>query len=267
LVFADKLELRNYVTATVGEEFLTRLYDVVRSDDDVASIQIPSRCVVKAAHGSGAIFVVDDRIEEQQGIPHADERSSWNTLSMRIHPQQVATREFQSFIRAWTRTHYRWDEWAYSATEPRVMVEELLDDGTGPVSADYKFWCFDGVVAFVHVLSGRFQKPRQTVHRRDWTLIDGRVGYWDLGSAPPRPPRWNDMVEVAERLSAPIDFVRVDLYAPGDRIVVGELTNYPDAGRGDMVPEELFTELGSVWTPAALRAQNLMHRTGRRRVI
>lgn len=40
------------------------------------------------------------------------------------------------------------------------------------------------------------------------------------------------MVEVAERVGEPvIDFVRVDMYYLGDRLVVGEMTHYPSGGR------------------------------------
>jgi hypothetical protein len=38
------------------------------------------------------------------------------------------------------------------------------------------------------------------------------------------------MISIAERLSDGVDFVRVDLYDLGDRVVFGELTNYPRQG-------------------------------------
>ena len=38
------------------------------------------------------------------------------------------------------------------------------------------------------------------------------------------------MIDLAQRLAADTDFVRVDLYLLTDRIVLGELTNYPAGG-------------------------------------
>jgi hypothetical protein len=52
---------------------------------------------------------------------------------------------------------------------------------------------------------------------------------------------------VAERLAQEFDFVRVDLYALGDRIVVGELTHYPTGGNKSFEPPEWDARLGALW--------------------
>jgi len=41
--------------------------------------------------------------------------------------------------------------------------------------------------------------------------------------------------------------VRVDLYALGDRIVVGELTHYPEGGNASFDPPEWEVRLGMLW--------------------
>lgn len=54
------------------------------------------------------------------------------------------------------------------------------------------------------------------------------------------------MISIAEQLAGDIDFVRVDLYDAGERIVFGELTNYPWGGIPIWNPA--FDEwLGSWW--------------------
>jgi hypothetical protein len=55
------------------------------------------------------------------------------------------------------------------------------------------------------------------------------------------------MRALAERLSERFEFVRVDLYAIGDRIVVGELTHYPAAGNKAFDPPEWDLRLGALW--------------------
>ncbi len=55
------------------------------------------------------------------------------------------------------------------------------------------------------------------------------------------------MISVAERLSEGLDFVRVDLYDVSNRIVFGELTNYPDAGKERFDPQEWDAPIGSYW--------------------
>jgi len=54
------------------------------------------------------------------------------------------------------------------------------------------------------------------------------------------------MIEIAELLSKEVDFVRVDLYDLGSRIVFGELTNYPDGGMAKFKPKGVGIHLGSL---------------------
>ena len=67
------------------------------------------------------------------------------------------------------------------------------------------------------------------------------------GDVPHRPTNFGKMLELAERLSAGIDFLRVDLYDMEDRVLVGELTPYPLAGRQRFAPESLDGLFGSWW--------------------
>ena len=63
----------------------------------------------------------------------------------------------------------------------------------------------------------------------------------------PRPPSFDQMLDVARRLSAGTDFVRVDLYNLGGRIVFGELTNYPAGGLRKFDPASFDLTVGSYW--------------------
>jgi hypothetical protein len=56
------------------------------------------------------------------------------------------------------------------------------------------------------------------------------------------------MIDLAQRLAAGTDFVRVDLYQLADRIVFGELTNYPAGGDSPFQPESFNTVFGAPWT-------------------
>jgi TupA-like ATPgrasp len=48
-------------------------------------------------------------------------------------------------------------------------------------------------------------------------------------------------------MSNGVDLVRVDLYDLGDRVVFGELTNYPTSGRERFSPSQWDTTFGSYW--------------------
>ena len=60
-----------------------------------------------------------------------------------------------------------------------------------------------------------------------------------------KPVQYNKMVELAEKLSMNIPFVRVDFYQKEDKIYFGELTFYPGSGVEEFTPEKWDYELGS----------------------
>ena len=140
------------------------------------------------------------------------------------------------------------EEWAYWNVPPRLLVEELLLDEHGGLPRDYKVFVFHGRAHVVSVEYDRFGEHRRRAYTTDWEALPVR---WKYGHAPvePRPTRLERMLEIAESLGAETDFVRVDLYSLPDRVVVGELTNYPERSYTIFDPPEFDEELGRPWHP------------------
>jgi hypothetical protein len=55
------------------------------------------------------------------------------------------------------------------------------------------------------------------------------------------------MLTLAERLSQPFDYVRVDQYNLDGKIFIGELTHYPASGMSKYDPISFIYELGKHW--------------------
>jgi hypothetical protein len=222
-VTSDKLAVRGYVTERLGPGFLPELYGVVDSPEALLDLELPPRYVVKATHGSGMTAVVPrDSVAERTSVA--------------------------SRARKWLASQY-WrknGEWGYRHIQPRLIVEEFLDGGGGSVPPDWKWLCFGGRAALVQVDFDRF-----TGHTRNFYDPDGRPVvlrmYYPQGPEIPVPACFPRMRTVAEQLAAGFDFVRVDLYALGDRIVVGELTHYPTGGNKSFEPPEWDARLGALW--------------------
>ena len=53
-----------------------------------------------------------------------------------------------------------------------------------------------------------------------------------------RPKNFESMLKLADQLSLDFEFIRVDLYTNENEIYVGELTNWPENGKGYFVPPE-----------------------------
>ena len=222
-VTSDKLKVRGYVTERLGAGYLPELYGVVESPGGLLDLDLPPRYVVKATHGSGMTAVV--------------------TCDSTAERASVAAR-----ARKWLATQY-WrknGEWGYRGITPRLIVEEFLDGGDGSVPADWKWLCFSGRAALVHADFGRFTKPTRNFYDPEGRPVPLRKHY-PRAPEMPLPTCFRRMRAVAERLAADFDFVRVDLYALGDRIVVGELTHYPTGGNKSFDPPEWDARLGALW--------------------
>ena len=62
-----------------------------------------------------------------------------------------------------------------------------------------------------------------------------------------RPNNLESMIQLAELLGKPFNFIRVDLYSANNCIYFSELTNYPMSGRVRFNSESFDFELGSKW--------------------
>jgi hypothetical protein len=218
----DKYAAREYVRERLGDQVLPRLHWVTQSPADIPFDKLPARFVVKATHGSGFYRLVSNK-----------SAVDWNEL--------VDT------CAAWLvrNYYYTFHEWAYKAISPRIMVEELLSDGTGPEPMDYKFYVFAGRVHLISAEAGRTTNLRQDYYGRSWTKLDLTTGYEPIGGVP-RPKHFDEMVHCAETLGSGLDFVRVDLY-DAERPYFGELTLYPNGGAKIFVPRHWDRYLGDLW--------------------
>lgn len=160
--------------------------------------------------------------------------------------------EVRHRARQWTSGTYGrlLDEWAYRDLTPGLLVEPFVGQ-TNALPIDYKFYVFAGRVEFIQV-----HLDRENAHR--WIQLDRnwhRVSAQTADARPVRPPKLDQMIAAAETLGQDFDFVRVDLYAVGDRLLFGEMTFYPGSGLDPFAPASLDAEIGSCWLDAIDRRQ------------
>ena len=141
----------------------------------------------------------------------------------------------------------RQGEWGYSQARHLIFAEEMLGS-PGQRPDDYKVFCFDGRPFMIQHDEGRsaHQHGRHFM-TPDWQLLPVASGHGDP-HAPVRPPALDALLDAAVRLSAGLDFVRVDFYLIDDDVVFGELTAYPGGGLEAWQPRSFDRELGARWT-------------------
>jgi hypothetical protein len=225
-LFADKFAVRGYVTEMLGgEQNLTTLYAAVDRPEEIGRLSLPNRFIMKPNHLSGRVKVVRDLA--------AIERT-----------------ELEALAASWFRENLGIEEWAYRDIRLRVLFEELLEFEGRPPS-DYRFYCFSGEPRLIHLTRDHLgPDPTSTFYDVEFRMLPVRhVGSRNRQVAVQEepPPNYRDMFEIARTLSAGTDFVRVDLYNLGGRIVFGELTNYPQSGLRKFDPRSFDLTLGSYW--------------------
>jgi TupA-like ATPgrasp len=223
----DKYAARKYVSARIGEQALPRLYWVTRDPADIPFDELPEKFVVKPNHGSGWIALVPDKA-------------------------QLNRQELVETCRGWLRQNYydHFRERHYKPIVPRIMVEEYIDDGTGPAPTDYKLHVFGGRVELISVMRERFQDVQYNLYRRpaDVTCrMENIRGSNNSAQDLEPPPHLATMIAYAEALGKGLDYIRVDLYDTPDKVYFGELTPTPAAGTEPFEPRELDRYLGKLW--------------------
>jgi hypothetical protein len=195
---SDKFAVRDFIAEKIGKSVLVELYWQGKSARDIPFETLPEKFVIKCAHGTSFNIFVRDKaaLDIPETVRTLDQ---WMGVDY-----SIAGREL----------HYR-------NIEPRIIVEELLEDPLFPVIVDYKIHCFDGEPDFIQIDIGRFGDHRRIFidpkgNRLDFYMGNqpGYEGMFDL----PKPERLETMVGYARLLSAGFPLMRVDLYCVSDRI-------------------------------------------------
>ncbi|NQX26100.1 hypothetical protein HQQ81_01880 [Microbacteriaceae bacterium VKM Ac-2854] len=249
VTFADKVAVRDYVAARIGERYLPHSFAILDDPERLAELELPDAYVLKPSHGSGAVIVVSPDAPVAETLP----RPEWSWVYRHIRASAADQAQLVAIGRHWLGQLYGQGpnkEWAYGPIPRRILVEELLSGADGGIPDDYKLFVFHGRVHFIQVDAGRFGRRTQDFYRPDWEHLS-------LSGGPPwaapraRPGRLEEMIAIAERLAAETDFVRVDLYHLAERVVFGELTSYPAGGDSPFHPERWNAEFGRPWTVPA----------------
>lgn len=128
------------------------------------------------------------------------------------------------------------------------LHEENAEESKIENIPDYKFMCFNGKVECLFVCSERNSADglKVTFFDRDWNLLPFTRHYPKSEKEIQRPVNLEQMIEIAEKLSANLPFVRIDLYYVDGRIYFGEYTFFPGNGIEEFNPDEWDLRLGKM---------------------
>ena len=259
VIFADKIQSKKYVASIIGLEYLPKIYYNNHDLSDIDWQSIPEEFVFKVNHGSGGVIIVSNEADLENKLPKILKHEGWTTY--RIHPTSLIKEDLIRLGNYWLTLDYSWyqecgrgPEWAYKKVKRGVLFEELLKGKDGESPVEYKFHMFNGKCQWINVIHRDF-KLKTSNERKTYSNIMNSE--WEslniiLNGNPPLPENIKQPIELehtislAEKLTNNIDYLRVDFYLIDNRIVFGELTNYPMAGKNIYNPENFDHQMGKI---------------------
>jgi hypothetical protein len=229
-VTADKYAVRDYLKKVLGEksanEILIPVYYVTDKPATIPFNKLPDKFVIKPNHGSMMHLIVTEK-------------------------DQIDRENIIRQCKLWLRNNFGLygHEWAYRNIRRKIIIEQLLETSTGELPHDYKLYCFHGKCRMLRVTRNRFGREILTAfYDTDWNILPASVpGYHQVSQNFERPSNLPEMIELAEKLSAPFDYVRIDIYNVDSKIYFGELTHYEGSGLARFEPESFDFQLGKYW--------------------
>lgn len=212
----DKYEVRKYIAKSIGEEYLIPLLGVYSKFEDINFDVLPNQFVLKPNHTSGDVFICKDK-------------------------SAIDFARLKKEINMWLKRSYYWAhrEWPYKNVKPRIIAEQYMTDGDGRDDLlDYKVHNFNGVPKMVLVCEDRFSEHGMShdIFTAEWEHIPVQRHASRNSEIPiEKPVKLKEMLELSQRLSVNIPFVRTDFYTVQNKVYFGELTFYPGTG---MLPFE-----------------------------
>lgn len=222
----DKYEVKKYVANIIGEEYTIPTIGMYKKFDDIDFNKLPNQFVIKCTHDSGGIVICKDK----------------NKLDI-----EKVKKKINAFLNR--KYFYIHREWPYKNVKPRIIIEKYIDDGINTQLNDYKIMCFNGKAKCSFVCTERDNKElglAVTFFNLDWKKMPFQRHYRTSNKKIYKPKNYHKMIELSEKLSKDIPFVRVDWYEIKDKLYFGELTFYPGAGLEEFTPKEWDYKFGEM---------------------
>lgn len=214
----DKSEAKIVAENILGKGYVIPTLGVWDKFEDIDFNSLPDRFVLKTTNGGGGGGVIICR-----------DKTKLNSVS--------AAKQLNSSLKANIYRHLK--EWPYKNVKPRILAEQFMVDESGELR-DYKFYCFNGEPKVFLVASERFSGHRTYF---DYFDMEGNHLPFTQGGTnnpvtPALPSTFEEMKQVAKKLSHGLPHVRIDLYSVDEKVYFGEFTFFDSSGFEKFTPEK-----------------------------
>lgn len=223
-MMVDKYAVKDYVAGIIGRDYEIPTLGVWDKPEQIEWDKLPNQFVLKTTHGGG-----------NEGVVICKDKNAFNKEAAIMKLNKSLRQDIYSRLR----------EWPYKNVPRRIVAEKFIEGENGDLP-DYKFFAFDGVVRALFIGSERGSGDvKFDYFDADFNHLD-LVQYHPMsGRDIPKPENFEEMKEIASKLSKGIPNVRVDLYNVKGKIYFGELTFFHHGGVTPFHPQEWDYTFGS----------------------
>lgn len=222
----DKIDAKKYVASIIGDKYIIPTLGVWNSVDEIEWDKLPNQFVIKVSSDSGGIVVCKDK----------------QTLDIEKAKEKLTN--------GWGKNYYVHNkEYPYRDLTPRIIAEEYKEDESGYELRDYKIFCFNGEPKILFVASDRQKASEDTkfdFFDLNWNHLPFTNGHPNSEEHIAKPKNFEEMLEIAKKLSVGIPQVRIDLYNCNGKIYFGEITFFHWSGMTAFDPVEWDFKLGKM---------------------
>ena len=211
----DKVKVREYVNNIMGRDMFFPLYGTWDHYSDIDFDKLPDKFVLKCNHDSASVNVIKDKSR----INHK-ELERFYEGRLKINPYNMGR------------------EYPYKDVKPKIIAEKfMVPDGENDIN-DYKFFCFDGKPELMFVATDRSEDCRFDFYDMDFNHLDIENIHPNSDKPIAKPEKFEEMKELAAKLTQGFKFVRLDLYEINGEIYFGEYTFFHAGGFWPFYPEK-----------------------------
>lgn len=233
----DKYAMKQYVSDIIGPEYVVPLLGVWDKPEDIDWDALPEKFVLKTTYGGGGSVII------------CKDKNKFD--------KEAAVAKLRRLMK--TDIYNLLCEWPYKNVPKRIIAEQFLETSEDCLK-DFKFYMFDGVCKALFIASDRASgETKADYFDASFKKLNFTWGYPHAEVSPQKPESFDEMVQLAEKLSKGLPHVRVDFYEVNGKAYFGELTFYDASGFAKFDPKE-WDEIFDEWitVPDKLGGGNIL---------
>ena len=236
LVFkcSDKYQVREYALAKgVSIDNLPKIIKKYSSTKEINFNELPKKFVLKCSHGCGFNIVCTDK-------------------------EKLNYEETIKKIKKWSKTKFGYEtaETHYTHVKPTIFCEEFIDNDGKGFPNDYKLYCFNGIPKIVLICSNRDKNLRLNYYNIAWEELPYGPENLRSKAKEKKPKSFDQMLEIAKKISKGFPYVRCDFYEYNGKAVLGEMTFTPAGCAATYYTEQGLKEIGDMLEIKAIKKES-----------